>query len=123
MNRFAAFLYLACFALLLFIGCQAPQQISFFTEGNCMECEALITAALASTPGVKEAQWDMETSLTTVRYNPGKTDPDQIQEAVAEAGFVTQLFPPNEENRATLPACCRQQINRQLKQNQANPHE
>lgn len=110
-------------ALLLLGGCSSTEQVSFFTEGNCLECEALIVATLEAAEGIQEVSWNMETSLTTVAYSPNKTDPERIQEIVAEAGFVTQLFPPNEEKRTTLPECCRQQIDRQLKQNQVNPHE
>ena len=109
-----------CFPLLLLSSCASTEQVSFFTEGNCPECEALIVASLASTEGVKTVRWDLESSQTTVVYHPGKTDPDQIQEAVAQAGFVTQLFPPDEAARAALPACCRQQIDRKLRQREGH---
>ena len=107
-------------ALLLLGGCSGTEQVTFFTEGNCPECEALIVAALEAAEGIQEVSWNMETSLTTVAYSPHKTDPERIQEIVAEAGFVTQLFPPNEEKRAALPECCRQQIDRKLRQKEVH---
>lgn len=107
--------------LLSLTACESPTNISFFTEGNCPECEELIAASLADQEGVISVNWDIESSKTTVSYYANQTDPDQIQEAIAAAGFVVQLFPPNEEKRASLPACCRQQIDRKLKQELA-PH-
>lgn len=116
--------YIQYLFLLLFLSltaCESPTNISFFTEGNCPECEGHIIEALTSQEGVREVSWDMESSKTTVSYYASEIDSDQIQEAIAAAGFVVQLFPPNEETRANLPACCRQQIDRKLKQELA-PH-
>ena len=114
--------YIALFSLLLLIGCGGPvEEVTFFTEGNCEECKALIEGAVEDLSGVKSVSWNFETSLTTIAYSSGRINEDAIQEAIANQGFETQYYPANEEARANLPECCRQAIERELKPGQALP--
>jgi len=108
--------------LLLATSCAGPkEEVSFFTEGNCEDCKALIEAAVKDMSGVESVSWDYETSLTTVIYSLNRTSENQLQEAIAEKGFETQFFPANEDARANLPECCRQKIDRTLKSGQSLP--
>jgi periplasmic mercuric ion binding protein len=109
-------------ALLLscLLGCQSPAETTFYVEGACEACQPLIEQAVQAVPGVEEAQWDYETSLLTVTYQPGEEGEEPLQQAIAQAGFETQFYPADGPARAQLPACCQQPIERRLKQN--DPH-
>jgi copper chaperone CopZ len=100
--------------ILVLSSCSEPAEALFFTEGNCQECGPLIEAALEEVAGVEDATWSYETSFTTIQYDPSAVNEDQLQQALAEAGFATGFYPPNEAAREALPACCRERIDRKL---------
>lgn len=110
-------------ATLLLVSCKGdPVEASFFTEGGCMECLTPILDALQVQKGVASVRWDYETSQTTVSYYPDDVTPEDLQKALAEAGFRTEFFEPNLEARAKLPDCCQQPIERRLKQQLPTGH-
>ncbi|RMG73519.1 MAG: copper chaperone [Bacteroidetes bacterium] len=117
MNRFL----LIPLLLLLFACGGETQTRTFFVEGNCPECGDIIVKTLERSPGVEAAKWDFESSQATVTYNSGLTDEENLQEAVAEAGFSTTFFDPDPVARELLPPCCQESIGRSLLQQQGHP--
>ncbi len=108
--------------IILTVGCSGPaEEVMFFTEGNCKECSTHISSALEDLSGVESANWNFETSLTTVMYHPERISEDDLQQALAKAGFKTGYFEPDSAARAALPECCREPITRKLKPGQALP--
>ncbi len=97
------------------------QKAQFFAQGNCEACKALIEASLDDQPGIDSVGWDFASSLITVKYDPAKTTPDHLQQAIAKKGFETQFYPADAAAQKALPACCQEAINRKLKSNQS-PH-
>ncbi len=95
----------------LLIACQGNlTEATFFVEGNCAACQELIEQSITGHPGLKQAKWDASKSMLSVLYDAEQTDLDQLQEAVAKAGFTTQYFDANPNAREKLPACCRENI-------------
>jgi copper chaperone CopZ len=99
----------------LFAGCGGEtDQLTFFTEGNCEACGGLIQEVLEAQAGIESANWDYQTSLTTVVFEVGEIDEEAIQQALAKAGFRTGYFEPDPAAREALPACCQESVARKL---------
>lgn len=93
-------------SLVAVFGCKAPTEVSFFVAGSCEECAELIEDALETVADVEFVSWSEESSSLTVLFDGTEGQLEIIQKTVSEAGFDTQFFPANAENKANLPACC-----------------
>ncbi|MFK7972046.1 MAG: cation transporter [Bacteroidia bacterium] len=110
------FIALTLGLMLLIVACgPGPKRASFFTQGNCPECEALIIEALEGQKGVDSVGWDFEMGLTVVKFHPDKVLPDQLQQHLAASGFSTQFYPADTLEAKKLPACCQEAVSRKLK--------
>ena len=56
--------------------------------------------------GVKKAEWDKETGMITVTYNPDKVELIDIHKAIAELGHSTDKVKAKESAYKKLPLCC-----------------
>ena len=79
----------------------------FEVKGNCGMCETRIEKAANSVDGVKSADWDKETKMIKVTFDPGKTDLHKIHMAIAKAGHDTDMHKASDEVYDKLPACCK----------------
>ena len=79
----------------------------FEVKGNCGMCKARIEKAASSVDGVKSADWDVETKMTEVTFNPDKTDIHKIHMAIAKAGHDTGMHKASNEVYEKLPGCCK----------------
>jgi len=77
----------------------------FKVEGVCEMCEERIENG-ALIKGVKKAEWDKETEMITVIYNPEKVTLLDIHKAIAEIGHSTDKVEAKESVYKKLPACC-----------------
>lgn len=75
-------------------------------NGVCEQCKKRIEAA-AYVKGVRYANWDVETHILTLKYNPDKTSIEVILKNVAGAGHDSELFKATDEDYNKLPACCK----------------
>jgi len=57
--------------------------------------------------GVKEFKYDENSFKIAVAYDPKKTTPDAIRNAIAKLGFNADQVEANEQARAKLPAECK----------------
>jgi copper chaperone CopZ len=85
----------------------ADQKEKFKVAGNCGMCETRIEKAAKGVEGVNLAEWDKETKLIEVIFNPEVTSEDKIQEAIAEVGHDTPLHRASDEVYDQLPGCCK----------------
>jgi periplasmic mercuric ion binding protein len=88
---------------------------TFKVYGNCGMCERRIEKA-AKVEGVSKADWDEETKMLTVVYDPAKTSNAKIQKAVAAVGHDTEKETAKEDVYKKLPGCCK------YDRKQANDH-
>jgi mercuric ion binding protein len=79
----------------------------FKVAGNCGMCETRIETAAKSVDGVTAADWNKETKMIEVSYNPAETELQKIHETIAKAGHDTELVSASDENYASLPSCCK----------------
>ena len=79
----------------------------FEVAGNCGMCEARIEKAAKSIDGVSDADWDKETKMIEVTYNPEKSDVHKIHQAIAKAGHDTSMHKATDEVYDELPGCCK----------------
>ncbi len=79
----------------------------FKVKGNCSMCETRIETAAKSVEGVTSADWNRDTELIKVSFDPGKTDVQKIHMAIAGAGHDTEMYKAPQEAYDGLPACCK----------------
>ncbi|MBW6481519.1 MAG: heavy-metal-associated domain-containing protein [Vicingaceae bacterium] len=79
--------------------------------GNCGMCKKRIEKAALSVDGVKEANWDVETNVLSVKFSDiifGKNNYsiNTVSEKIAAAGHDTQFNKASEDVYNALPGCC-----------------
>lgn len=77
----------------------------FKVYGNCGMCEKRIEKA-AKIDGVMAADWDVETKMLTVAFDPAKVKPGQVHKAVADVGHDTDKVRASDEVYDNLHGCC-----------------
>jgi len=73
--------------------------------GNCGMCKSHIEKA-AKQAGASYALWNKDTKVLAVRYDASKTNNQQIQQEVANAGYDTKDFTANDKAYKALDECC-----------------
>jgi len=82
------------------------QMANFKVEGVCGMCEKRIESAL-DIVGIKRADWDLETSMITVIYNPKKITEDEMHQILADAGHRTSKKQKSKVAYEKFPNCCK----------------
>jgi periplasmic mercuric ion binding protein len=97
--------------LLVFVGSALFAQGTSKTEnikvwGNCEMCKTRIEKA-AKIDGVTKAEWNDETKILALVYNPAKVSSDEVQKKIAAAGHDTEKFKGDDKAYSNLPSCCK----------------
>ncbi len=92
--------------------CTSAQTASKKTEkvkiyGNCDMCKTTIEGALKKKDGVITRNWDTETKILTVTYEPSKVNLKQILQKIADVGYDSDTVKASTEIYNKLPKCCR----------------
>jgi hypothetical protein len=69
-------------------------------------CKSRIQKAL-KLEDISAAEWDTDTKLLTVTYDPGKITNDDIQKTVAAVGHDTEKNKADDKVYDKLPGCCK----------------
>jgi len=77
----------------------------FKVEGVCDMCKERIENG-ALIKGVKKAEWNKDTSMITIIYDPEKVSLVDIHKAIAEVGHSTDKVKAEKSVYGKLPACC-----------------
>jgi hypothetical protein len=78
---------------------------SFTVSGNCGMCEKTIErAALKS--GASKAEWNKDTKILVLQFNPKKVSADELLKAVAYAGYDNEKYLAPNEAYENLHGCC-----------------
>ena len=78
---------------------------TFKVYGNCGMCKKRIEKATAG-EGITKADWNVDTKLMTVTYNPSKITGEAIQKKIAAAGHDTEKQKATDGVYNKLPGCC-----------------
>ncbi len=60
------------------------------TGMTCTGCESTVKSKVKKVEGVKEVMADFKTNTVKASYDPGKTNPDAIKEAITAAGYKVE---------------------------------
>jgi mercuric ion binding protein len=58
---------------------------------QCYGCLLTVKRALEKVSGVEETKMDLEHKTATVKFDPSKTNPDELIKATEEAGFPSTV--------------------------------
>ena len=78
---------------------------TFTVYGNCGMCKTTIEKA-GNEKKVSEVNWDKDTHIATVTYNPEKTTSDAILKRIADAGYDNEKFTAPDQAYNGLHGCC-----------------
>ncbi len=78
----------------------------FKVYGNCGMCKDRIEEAALSLEGVHSADWDQETNMVHLTFNPYKIQEINIHKAIAKVGHDTDKESAPDEVYNNLPECC-----------------
>ncbi|MEX6686971.1 heavy-metal-associated domain-containing protein [Danxiaibacter flavus] len=100
---------LAMMALLTMAGsvlfAQSTKTENIKVAGNCGSCKKKIDKA-ATITGVTKADWNKDSKVLTVTYDPAKVTNDAIQKSVAGVGYDTEKYKADDKAYNKLDECC-----------------
>jgi periplasmic mercuric ion binding protein len=79
---------------------------TFKVKGNCGMCKTRIEKA-AKIEGVSKADWDSDTKMLTLTYDPSKVKSDDVLKKIADVGYDSDKFKADDKIYAKLPGCCK----------------
>ena len=79
---------------------------SFIVSGVCEMCEERIESTL-NVVGVNSAEWNKETQLVQVKFNPKKIAIEDLHRLLANAGHRTDKLVADKKAYDSLPNCCK----------------
>ena len=102
-------MYLLCsFLLISFISVAqtANKTETFKVYGNCGMCKKTIESSLKKKDGIVSKQWDVNSKMLTVTYDPSKITIQQIGKKVSDVGYDNQYTTATDAKYNALDGCC-----------------
>jgi periplasmic mercuric ion binding protein len=110
------FIAVAVFAIMICINSNAQSNanskidalktVTIKVGGNCESCKTRIEK-VAKIDGVSKADWNKETKILTLIYNPSKVNSDNVQKKIASVGHDTEKYKADDKVYNSLPECCK----------------
>lgn len=85
----------------------ATDTVTIHTSAQCGTCKKKIEHDLAYVKGVKTAVLDLVTKNVIVVYNPAKTSPDKIRQAISRSGYDADVVLADPKAYKELLECCK----------------
>lgn len=82
------------------------KHIEFRVSGNCSMCKERIESAVKNLEGIYSANWNVDTKMMHVEYNPDKISEMEIHKKIAGVGHDTEKLKADEQVYNKLPGCC-----------------
>ncbi len=83
------------------------QEETFRVSGMCGMCKDRIEETAMDIEGVTFANWEQESNMTTVKFDPEETNLMEIHEAIAAVGHDTEKVKATDEAYEELHTCCK----------------
>ena len=100
------FISIACIMITVVAFSQHDTTIIFKVYGVCDAlCKPRIEAA-AKGRGVQSADWNADTKMLTLVYDPSKTTIEKVQQRILDAGHDVEDKKANDAVYNALPTCC-----------------
>jgi len=84
----------------------ADKTEKFTVYGNCGMCKSTIEKSLKDVEGISAGEWDRETDVMTVTFNPEVITLDDIKQKIADVGYDSDSHRAKNEVYNSLPGCC-----------------
>src|SRR5690349_4933070 len=84
---------------------QTDTTVSFTVQGVCVQCKQRIQKAL-KIKGVNSANWNTETKIVTVTYQPSVVGLNDLHHTIAAVGHDTEKEKAPDAVYKALPECC-----------------
>ncbi len=88
------------------IGMSGNADEVFTVYGNCSMCKDRIESTALELDGVFKADWDSETAMLRLQYDPEEVSLEEIELAIVAVGHDTEHFRAPDEVYESLHACC-----------------
>jgi outer membrane receptor for ferrienterochelin and colicins len=79
--------------------------VTFKVFGACEQCKHRIEDA-AKGKGVRSAEWNVDTKLLTLSFNPAQTSAEKVQNRIVAVGHDLETKKAKDRVYNELPACC-----------------
>ena len=77
----------------------------FKVLGNCEMCKKTIETSL-SVKGVKTADWNVDTKIIEIVYQPDKISEEKLHDLISASGYDTDKKKGDDKAYSELPGCC-----------------
>jgi len=81
--------------------------------GNCDMCKARIEKAVKA-DGATSADWNKNTKILTVTFDPSKTSVDSFSKKLAAVGHDTEKYKADDKAYEALDSCCKYERRKKL---------
>ena len=82
------------------------KHLNFRVSGNCGMCKDRIEGSLKGVEGIVSGNWDIDSKMMHVQYDPGKISEMEIHKRIAAVGHDTEKVKADIEVYDELPGCC-----------------
>jgi len=82
-------------------------EIKVKTSAICIQCKERIEQGMAYEKGVRDIVLDVDSKIATITYNPAKTTPVEIRNAISKLGYDADTIAADKDAYAKLPSCCK----------------
>jgi len=89
-----------------FASAQTTKTETFKVYGNCEMCQDRIEGALKKKDGVLKRNWNDDTKMITVIFDPAKITLTQIKQKIADEGYDTDEIHATDAAYNSLSKCC-----------------
>lgn len=93
------------------IHAQSNDTMMIKTSAVCETCKENIEKYLSYEKGIRSSQLDVESKMLTVVYDPKKTEPAKIRQAVTKSGYDADSLKADPKAFNRLPDCCKKPHN------------
>ena len=76
---------------------------------QCESCGSRLEKAVFNEKGIKRVDLDEASKTLTIVYNPSKTSPDKIRQAISKVGFDADDVKADPKAYEKLDECCKKQ--------------
>jgi copper chaperone CopZ len=100
--------YILFFLTLSLISCKTETSVkteTFKVWGNCEKCKVTIENSCIA-DGIIEKNWNIESTLMTVKFDTTKITLDHIQQLIANSGYDNDGYYGDDYAYGKLAACC-----------------
>lgn len=81
-------------------------EVKIKTSAICGMCKKRIERDLGVTKGIVGSNLNLDDKVVTVTYNPKKTNPEKIKNAISKIGYDANEVIADQKAHDALPDCC-----------------